>query len=108
MAASCCIGGVPTDPMHEHPFPSFPAPHSLHCTVSPRDAALVLSRGWGVLFPVSRWRRTWLFRKLGYARWTMPEGYILVYAPRDKDELEVVEKIVRASVTWMTGLNDAM
>ncbi len=33
----------------------------------------------------------------------LPKEYIWIYAPRDEEELEVVEKILTASIGFMTG-----
>lgn len=35
--------------------------------------------------------------------WTFPKEYILLYTPRNDDELRVVMNIVRASVSYMTN-----
>ena len=66
-----------------------PADHSLHVYVSPRDAKTVVGRGWGQRFPVT---------------WLAPPSWIMVYAPRDERELEVVKEIVRAAVCHAVGM----
>lgn len=33
----------------------------------------------------------------------IPNEYIWIYAPRDEEELAVVEKIVVAAISYMTG-----
>lgn len=33
----------------------------------------------------------------------LPPTYLIVYAPRDKDETEQVKRIIDASVAWATG-----
>ncbi|KZT27655.1 hypothetical protein NEOLEDRAFT_1130708 [Neolentinus lepideus HHB14362 ss-1] len=68
---------------HAHPQDS-----SLHLLLSPEDAAKVIRADWGERFP------------LHY----VPDGWIMVYAPRDDAELDVIEKIVRASVAYATGI----
>lgn len=65
-----------------------PAENSLHVWLADGDARAVIEAGWGLRFPLT-------FVKSG---WTM------VYAPRDEGELEVVEKIVRAGVEFITGV----
>ena len=66
-----------------------PADHSLHVYVSPTDAKTVVGRGWGQRFPVT---------------WLAPPSWIMVYAPRDERELEVVKEIVRAAVCHAVGM----
>jgi hypothetical protein len=65
-----------------------PAENSLHVWLSDVDARAVIEAGWGLRFPLT-------FVKSG---WTM------VYAPRDDAELETVERIVKAAVTFITGV----
>ncbi|GAA5917503.1 hypothetical protein JCM6882_005492 [Rhodosporidiobolus microsporus] len=88
------------------------APQSLHLTLSPPDAALVLSRGWGVRHPMSGyhppfWAR-WLFgageKRTRGKGIPLPEGYVMIYAPRDEEELKVVERAFEASCAWMAGM----
>ncbi len=57
---------------------------------------VVIERGWGERHPLSGVR---LFK-------IMPKEYVGIYAPRDDGELEVVEKILVASVLFMTGSTD--
>ena len=54
---------------------------SLHLTLAPEDEAEVLAKGWGELHP-------WKHRGI---------NEILVYAPRDLDEAEVVKSVILAS-----------
>lgn len=56
--------------------------------VSPRDARTVIEAGWGQLFPVD---------------WLAPKSWIMVFAPRDEGEAEVVRRIVRAGVCFAVG-----
>jgi hypothetical protein len=67
-----------------------PAENSLHVYVSPQDAKLVMKRGWGQRFPVT---------------WLAPPSWIMVYAPRNEDEVEIVREIVRAAVCHAVGMN---
>jgi hypothetical protein len=64
--------------------------NSLHVYTSPQDARLVMKRGWGQRFPVT---------------WLAPPSWIMVYAPRNEEELEVVREIVRAAVCYAIGQN---
>jgi hypothetical protein len=67
-----------------------PSENSLHVYVSPRDAKLVMKRGWGQRFPVT---------------WLAPPSWMMVYAPRTEEEVEVVREIVRAAVCFAVGEN---
>lgn len=37
------------------------------------------------------------------AGFTLPVNYVLLYAPRDAEELDIVMETVRASIAFMTG-----
>ncbi|RSH93053.1 hypothetical protein EHS25_007406 [Saitozyma podzolica] len=64
------------------------ADNSLHMYLSPLDARAVIESEWGERFPV---------KELG------PPGWVMVYAPRDNAEVDVVESIMKAAVEWVTG-----
>ncbi|OWZ74448.1 hypothetical protein AYX14_00095 [Cryptococcus neoformans] len=65
-----------------------PADNSLHVHLSPRDAKKLIEKSWAERFPV---------HELGPPQW------IMVYAPRNKEEIDLVEKIMKAAVGWVTG-----
>ncbi|KAK0649152.1 hypothetical protein B0T16DRAFT_456590 [Cercophora newfieldiana] len=65
-----------------------PADNSLHVWLSGPDARKVIEAGWGQRFP------------LPFVR----SGWTMVYAPRNDLELEVVERIVKAGVAWVAGV----
>ncbi|KAG5655861.1 hypothetical protein KAF25_000781 [Fusarium avenaceum] len=62
---------------------------SSHVNLAPKDAKLVLERGWGQRHPLAG---TILYL-----------GNVMVYAPRNEEELEVVESITRAGARFMVG-----
>ncbi|KAF4974998.1 hypothetical protein FZEAL_8163 [Fusarium zealandicum] len=62
---------------------------SMHLNLTPKDARLVLERGWGQRHPLS-----------GRALYI---GLVMIYAPRGEEELAVVQSITRASVKFMLG-----
>lgn len=68
---------------------------SLHLTLYPGDAKAVIERGWGERHPLARG---------GWFRRFVPRGFVMIYAPRDEAEMEVVERIVKASVWWVSGV----
>eukprot|EP01043_Picozoa_sp_COSAG02_P038575 COSAG02_NODE_2984_length_7618_cov_6.217981_5_plen_395_part_00 len=59
---------------------------SWHVLLSPADTAAVLQSGYGEIWPVAA---------LGW----VPVGYVLIYAPRNPEEIEVLLRILEAS--WM-------
>ena len=61
---------------------------SLHLTLHPVDAAVVIKRGWGERHPLS-------------GRWSVPAGFVMVYAPKTEDELSAVMDIIRAACWWV-------
>ena len=65
---------------HLHPLPE----GSLHMALPPAIARVAVARGWAEPHPMSR---------LGY----LPTHVVMVYGPRDTDELEVVWRLVEAS-----------
>ena len=71
---------------HLHPAPD----HSLHVMVPGPLAEQLIANGWGELHPVAR---------MGL----LPHTAIMVYAPRDDDEVAVVARIVAASHAFALG-----
>lgn len=65
-----------------------PAEDSLHVWLSEADARKVVEADWGQRFPLA----------------FVDKGWTLVYAPRNHDEIDVVETIVKAGVAWVTGV----
>lgn len=65
---------------HIHPLPD----GSMHLALPPEAASEVLAKRWGEQHPVA---------KTGL----LPLGIVMVYAPRDERELDVVMHIVRES-----------
>ncbi|KAI9808617.1 MAG: hypothetical protein M1825_003767 [Sarcosagium campestre] len=67
---------------------------SLHMTLHPDDVRLVLERGWGERHPLAK--GGWLSR-------FVPSGFVMIYAPRDANELKVVMTMVKAAIWWVDG-----
>jgi hypothetical protein len=65
-----------------------PADNSLHVWLSEADARKVIEAGWGLRFPLT----------------FVHKGWTMVYAPRNDEELEVVESIVKAGVAFIAGV----
>ncbi|KAF2667287.1 hypothetical protein BT63DRAFT_480283 [Microthyrium microscopicum] len=72
-----------------------PSDGSLHLTLHPADAAIVLRAGWGERHPLGS--GGWLSR-------FVPGGFVMVYAPRTEEEVAVVMQIVTAAVWWVGGV----
>ncbi|KAE9994072.1 hypothetical protein EG327_001470 [Venturia inaequalis] len=77
--------------MHAHPSDG-----SMHLTMHPADAALVLSQAWGERHPLSR--GGWLER-------FVPPGFVMVYAPRNEEEVEIVMGMIKAAAWWVGGVD---
>jgi len=82
----------------------------------PNDAKVVLEKGWGERHPLAHggWSSTprtisnilsclpkslsaWLSPRV------VPEQFVMIYAPRNKDELQVVCHIIEAAAFWVSG-----
>ncbi|OAL38184.1 hypothetical protein AYO20_02636 [Fonsecaea nubica] len=72
-----------TEIAHAHPSDG-----SLHVWLSEADAKTVVEKGWGLRFPLK----------------FVDKGWAMVYAPRTMAEVDVVERIVRAGIAWVAGV----
>jgi hypothetical protein len=75
-----------------------PSDGSMHLTLHPSDAKLMLENGWGERHPLARG---------GWCRRFVPKEFVLIYAPRDDAELDMVMQIVAASIWWVSGIDVA-
>ncbi|KAF2791787.1 hypothetical protein K505DRAFT_339273, partial [Melanomma pulvis-pyrius CBS 109.77] len=73
-----------------------PSDGSMHMSLHPADAKIVLERGWGERHPLA---------KGGWFRRFVPREFVLIYAPRCEDEVEVAVGIVKAAVWWVSGVD---
>lgn len=71
--------------------------HSLHVTLSPQDCIKVLNAGWGQRHGLAGVETLKLL-----AGFTLSYQYILLYAPRNRAEIQTVVEIVQASVSYMS------
>ena len=69
---------------HIHPEP---LPGSLHLNLAPDDADFVVAQGWGE-------------NHFLVDRGVLPPGTIMVYAPRDDDDLAVIQTIITQSMSF--------
>ncbi|KAI5795259.1 hypothetical protein EDC01DRAFT_615300 [Geopyxis carbonaria] len=67
---------------------------SMHMTLHPEDVKTVLEAGWGERHPLSRG---------GWCRRFVPPGFVMIYAPRSKEEVETIVVIIKAGVCWVRG-----
>ncbi|KAI8267563.1 hypothetical protein K4K58_007736 [Colletotrichum sp. SAR11_239] len=74
---------------------------SIHMYLSPADAKLAIEKGWAERHRLSV-PRTSFFAN----RFHMADSYIMVYGPRDEEEMEVLATILRNGIRFMTGKED--
>jgi hypothetical protein len=79
---------------HIHPDGSF------HLYLSPADARVVIEKGWAEKHRLAT--QSWLLGGKEGVFGVMPT-YLLFYGPRGEGEAEVMGKILRRGVEWMTG-----
>jgi Family of unknown function (DUF5519) len=72
---------------HIHPMPD----GSLHAALPPEVADEAISKGWAEQHPVAR---------LGY----IPQNVVMIYAPRDAQEMEVVAGLVVEAYRYASGV----
>jgi hypothetical protein len=77
MCTHCNAFMVESEFAHFHPAPD----GSMHLGLPQRDVKKVIEQGWSEWHPVV------------YKGW-LPPNFIVVYAPRDDEEVEVIKKIV--------------
>lgn len=66
---------------------------SLHLILSPADARTVIEQGWGERHPLC-----------GAPVVGLPPTYVLIYAPRDEQELEIVAELLRRAARFAGAL----
>ncbi|KAK4506990.1 hypothetical protein PRZ48_000724 [Zasmidium cellare] len=69
---------------------------SMHLTLHPSDAKVVLEAGWGERHPLAGVFKRWFLPQL-------PVGFIMLYAPQTDDEVEVVLKVIAAAAAFVHG-----
>lgn len=67
---------------------------SMHMTLHPADVKTVLESCWGERHPLSRGGRFERF---------VPVGFVMIYAPRDEEEVQTVMRIVKAAAWFVNG-----
>lgn len=79
----------------------------MHLIMHPDDVRVVLASQWGERHPLARADWWWLlwFVWLWGSRPPVPVELVLIYAPRNEREVEVVRKMIRAAASWITGVD---
>ncbi|KAH9902231.1 hypothetical protein F4778DRAFT_115635 [Xylariomycetidae sp. FL2044] len=68
--------------------------HSMHMTLHPEDAKEVLEKGWGQRHPLT---------SQCLLKMPVPLQFTMVYAPRTRDELQVICRIIQAASWYITA-----
>ena len=66
----------------------------MHLVLSPYDADAVLMAGWAERHPLSRG---------GWFERFVPATFVMIYAPRDEEEIQSVLRIIRAAAWFVEG-----
>ena len=69
-----------------------PSDGSMHMIFGAGDARVVMEAGWGECHPLA-------------GRLNLPDTYILVYPPRDANEMEMTRQLLEAAVSHMALLD---
>ncbi|EXJ89032.1 hypothetical protein A1O3_02096 [Capronia epimyces CBS 606.96] len=77
---------------------------SLHLYFSPADAKVIIDKGWAERHRCAR-TQPWWFGWRKYL-WSIGDTFLLVYAPRDEAEYDILKTLIRASARFMTGRED--
>ena len=77
-------------------FHAHPSDGSMHMTLHPADVNLLVEHGWGERHPLARG---------GWCRKFVPREFVLVYAPRDEAEVDILIKIIAAGIWWVSGID---
>jgi hypothetical protein len=87
---------------------------SLHMVLHPEDCTTIIEKGWGERHPLARgswyWRTWhWALRRVRTdqrpTRPPVPEYLCFIYAPRNEEELEVIERLLDAAIWFATGFD---
>lgn len=86
---SCNAFMIGTEFAHFHPHPDY----SLHLGLPKEEAEVIIEKGWGEWHPLIN-------------RGILPPNIIMMYAPRNGEELEVAKFILATSYNYAKGKND--
>ncbi|KAK1657422.1 hypothetical protein BDP55DRAFT_638754 [Colletotrichum godetiae] len=74
---------------------------SIHLYLAPADAKLAIQKRWAERHRLSLPRGSFLANRLHLA-----DSYLMVYGPRDEEEMEVLAELLRCGVRFMIGRED--
>ncbi|KIV78882.1 hypothetical protein PV11_06487 [Exophiala sideris] len=81
----------------------------IECTLHPNDVKTVIEKGWAQRHPLSTRLASWLvWLRGGCTAAPTPESQVLLYAPRDQADLEVIGQVVNAAVWWVGGIDSRL
>lgn len=72
-----------------------PSDGSMHMTLHPADAQIVMEAAWGERHPLARG---------GWFERFVPGGFVMVYAPTKQEDVETLMRIVEAAALWVSGM----
>lgn len=72
--------------------------YSFHVVLSPADSKEVIEKEWGQRHGLDGVKAV---KKI--AGFTIPVNYVLIYAPRNDEEIDLAMSFVKASIAFMTG-----
>ncbi|KAK3994291.1 hypothetical protein QBC44DRAFT_322979 [Cladorrhinum sp. PSN332] len=79
---------------------------SLHLLLHPEDVKTVIDAGWGERHPLCANNKRlfrFLYHGLREKPLPVPEGWTLIYAPRNNNELDTIRPIITAAIWYATG-----
>jgi hypothetical protein len=74
---------------------------SVHLYLSPPDARHIIEKSWAERHRLSVPKTSWFKNKFAVA-----DTYLMIYGPRNEDEMEVLRVILENSIRYMTGTDD--
>lgn len=81
----------------------------IHSTLHPSDVKTVIEKGWGQRHPLSGRLTSGLSRLVdGNQSRSVAGSRVLLYAPRNDEDLEVIEHILKAAVWWVGGIDNRL
>ncbi|KAK5990830.1 hypothetical protein PT974_09103 [Cladobotryum mycophilum] len=67
--------------------------HSMHMCLHPDDIKEILQKGWGQRHPLAREER--------FLKMPVSQDFVMIYAPRDDQELQIVCRIISAAIWYI-------
>ncbi|KOS16632.1 hypothetical protein ESCO_004761 [Escovopsis weberi] len=67
--------------------------HSMHLCLHPNDSKEILQKGWGQRHPLAREEE--------FLRMPVSRDFVMIYAPRDDQELQIVCRIISAAIWYI-------